>query len=172
MKKLLLITALYANAAGLHQEQSLVSQLGPRSDVRSIEAIARYGCDAVPLLVQQLEVVQTEELDLLDDRRDPRAMRVIWSIAALRYITGRDFYAVRSWRIDPASVRHQRLASGAPPGRTKFFGIWMSRQIAYFAPPAQQRNIIRRWQRYSSSGQCIRRSENRDFMFWLYGVRG
>lgn len=172
MNTTLVLTTLAASIIAPGQPQSLVSQLGPRSDVSSVESIAQYGCEAVPLLVQQLEVIRASDMDFLNGADRPREMRVIWSIAALRYITGKDFYAGRTWRIDPNSVRHQRLASGAPRGRTKFFGIWMSRQIVYFAPSAQQQEIIRRWQRYSASGQCRGGSENRDFMFWLYGVRG
>lgn len=149
--------------------ESAAGGLGAESDYRAVEMVGSFGCDAVPLLVQQLEPVEVDQIDLLEGHRHQQAMRVIWSIAALRYITGKDFYADRLHSMDAAQVGPNMLSMGAPPGSIKFFGVWMSRGTIFFSSTAQQRDIIDRWHRYIASGSC-ERNENRDIGFWLYGV--
>jgi hypothetical protein len=151
--------------------ERLVAGLGLQSDDRSIETIGRFGCRAVPALVRQLEVVWV--VRVLNDEAQlyPREARVVWTIAALRHITDTDFHAPRPSWFDRGSTSVRMLTMGAPPGRTKFFGVWESRGSYYFAPPAQQRAIIAQWRRYSASGACRRARPNPDFAFWLHGMR-
>lgn len=150
--------------------ESLVAGLGLESDYRSVEAVGRFGCRAVPALVRQLEVVGTNRVLRHEEERHPREIRVAWTIAALRHITDTDFYAPRVGWSDPAAAGVQVLTRGAPPDSTKFFGVWQSRGSYYFSTPAQQRTIIEQWRRYSSSGVCRDGRRNRDFYFWLYGA--
>lgn len=150
--------------------ERLVAGLGPQSDHRSIEAIGRFGCQAVPALVRQLEIVRTERVLSHEKERHPRAIRVAWTIAALRHITDTDFYAPHTGWFDPAD-RIRILRRGAPINSTKFFGVWQSRGSYHFATPAQQRAIIDQWRRYSASGACRRARLNPNFSFWLYGQR-
>jgi len=161
----------YVLAAVGGSPEGAVASLGPESDYRAVENVARFGCAAVPLLVRQLEVVTPAVIGHGEKASYPREMRVVWSIASLRYITDRDFYADQSAPGDPDSARQQMLVDGAPPGQTKFFGIWMSRGTVYFASPDEQRDIIRQWQAYSTSGQCGGSRMNRQLSFWLYGAR-
>lgn len=151
--------------------ESLVSSLGPHSDYRSVEEIGRHGCRALPALVRQLEIVPADRVPRHDQELYPREMRVVWSIAALRHITNTDFHAPRPSSFDPESHGGQALSLGAPPDSTKFFGIWMSRGIHYFAPAAQQRTILAQWRRFDASGACRRARPNPDVAFWLNGLR-
>lgn len=169
--KPILLFALVAACQASSTVESLVSRLGPRSDYRSVEEIAQYRCAAVPFLVRQLEVVPPRSITFLDAERYPREIRVFWTIATLRYITNRDFYASRNWRVDPHSVRDYMLALGAPPDKTLYFGTWPSRGAVYFARPEEQREIIRQWREYSASGNCESPSGERDSLFWLHGTR-
>jgi hypothetical protein len=89
--------------------------------------------------------------------------------ASLRHITGRDFYAPLTRRLNFDVPGAQPLVSAAPPNRIKFYGIWMSRGSVYFSTPAEQRTIIRQWRPYSASGACRHDWPNYDFMFYLYG---
>jgi hypothetical protein len=147
--------------------ESAIAGLGSRSDVTSVEEVARFGCSAVPRLVQQLKMIEPRQFNLRDAERHPGDMRVIWSIAALRAITGNDFYASRDPQSKRGSPRLDML--GAGKGRTKFFGIWPSRGIVYFATREQQRRIIGKWRKYNQLGSCRGGSQNRDSEFWLYG---
>lgn len=149
--------------------EEAVSRLGPDSDWTAVREVARYGCKAVPLLVRQLEAVETNQLNLSDSKRHPRAMRVIWSIAALRAISGRDFYTRQTSSQKSYSSRADMLRG--PQGNTKLFGIWFSRGTVYFAPPMQQRQIIAKWRRYSVSRSCREGNQSQDPKFWLYGRR-
>lgn len=151
--------------------EAAVSRLGPRSDIAAVEEVARYGCQAVPYLARQLHVTNVRQINFSQSERHPEEMRIIWSIAALRYISGQDFHATQESRGNPDSARYQMLRIGAPAGSTKFFGIWMSRGTTYFASPHEQKKIIDGWRRYSSSGICKPSGEKRrDILFWLYGV--
>jgi hypothetical protein len=163
--------AVIASLTAVITMETAVSRLGPQSDYKSIEEVATFGCKAVPLLVDQLEVVPEEPVRFLEKDRHPLEMRVLWSIAALRFITGKDFYAEGGVRRQADSPRDQMLTIGVPKGSAKFFGIWMSRGIVYFAPKDQQSNIIRKWRRYSSAGACKKpMHSSEDSQFWLYGI--
>src|SRR5688572_24638753 len=89
------------SVAGGGDVDPMVRELGLPSDYRLVEAIGRHGCRAVPALVRQLEVVRTRRIVGFETDRYPRAMRVVWTIATLRHITGQDFYAPRPARFDP-----------------------------------------------------------------------
>lgn len=172
MKRVVMLLAVVAcqqdNAARV---EVLASLLGPDSDYTSVEEIGRYGCDAVPYLVQQLAVADVEETNFLEGKSHPAAMRMLWSIATLRYITEVDFYADQEVTGEPNSPRQQRLTSGAPSGQTKFFGIWPSRGNIYFARRSEQEEIILSWRAYSRSDRCESSGGQRDAIFWLYGER-
>ncbi len=160
-------------AAGTLAPESaeLIARLGPDSDVHSVEAIARSGCSAVPALVSQLEIARTTQVMHFAGQAPVREFRTLWSLATLRYITGRDFYAIQARPLDGESVRQQMLTIGAPSHHSKLYGIWMSRGAVYFARPEEQASIIKQWQRFSASGRCREGQVDQDVMFWLYGDR-
>lgn len=147
-----------------------IKSLGPQSDFASVERIARYGCRAVPIIVKELEAVGGGNFNFKDKVHYPRQMKALWSIATLRYITGQDFYAKAGSSTSRDSPQYQMLTKGAPAGTVKYFGIWMSRGVIYFASSKQQQDVVKQWKSYVTSGRC---NENmkRDPVFWLYGIR-
>jgi hypothetical protein len=151
----------------------LVDGLGPKSNYRDLERINAFGCKAVPLLARQL-VPSTDEFVLDQGRQPARASKLVWTIAALRYVTGEDFHAPkRTARIGLATEpRVQFLTRGVPEGKAKIFGFWMSRSRVYFAQPSAQRIIIAQWRAFVRSGKCKTSLKgHRDVQFWLYGGR-
>jgi hypothetical protein len=164
---LVLVAALAAPSA----PGSAVSRLGPDSDYRSVAAVARLGCAAVPELTRQLSYVRPERMHFYDGARHAKAMRVLWSLAALRAITGKDFYAPDRSLAGSEDARAQMLRMGAPAGSSKLFGIWPSRGRIYFAGRVQQSRIIRQWRAFAASGRCTGAGATRDAEFWVYGTR-
>ena len=150
-----------------------IAHLGIQSDYKDLEAIDKFGCDAVPALVRELRVVSARELKPDEQSAKPDAIHVAWSLAALRYTTGRDFYG--RWRPQPYekySVRAKFfLTQFAPKGDAKLFGSWMSNGTIYFSPMVTQKQIIREWVDYAASGSC-KRSDwigRREADFWFFG---
>jgi hypothetical protein len=120
---ILALIAAAMNPTAPGEVERLVARLGLQSDYRSVEAIGRYGCRAVPALVRQLEVVRVVRVLGYEEERHPREIRVAWTIAALPHyrhgFLGTPATLVRSrfaWR--PVSDPRRS------PDSTKFFGIW------------------------------------------------
>jgi hypothetical protein len=133
-----------------------ITALGENSTYKDLEHLDQIGCSAVPALVDELHVVTNRELTADEQSKEPSASHVVWVIAALRYITGLDFYGQTSKSaLSRYSARAQLfLRQFAPPGETKFFGSWMSHGTLYFAPATAQRQIIREWKYYAAAGNC------------------
>lgn len=154
-----LLTA--ALASNMIQE---INKLGPSSDVRSLERIAHFGCAAVPQLVRNLKATNIAEAKLSSPAKGG-ALKLVWTIAALRYISGQDFRSVHASNSSP--VGRQMLRSGGSGG--KIFGVWASRELVYFNSVTAQRDIISKWVRFSRTGGCRPGTANSDVSFWLYG---
>jgi hypothetical protein len=168
-----LIVELFASLHGSVERpiEAAVSQLGARSDINSVEEVARFGCEAVPYLTRRLHTVDNRKINFNNAEQYPREMQVLWSIASLRYISGKDFYATKRKSIGQDAVGRQMLRMGAPRGMTKLFGIWMSRGTIYFASEGEQTEIIRKWRKYGASHTCqTSQQSGRKISFWLYGV--
>lgn len=160
---IVMLAIMLTSAQSLTQE---VRGLGPQSDVRSLERIAQHGCRAVPLLVANLRPVNLRKATL--SSTDVRAMKLVWSIAALRYVTGQEFRSNILSNSDP--VGQKMLSRGGSGG--KIYGVWMSREIVYFNSVKAQREVIAKWERYSRSGVCRPGYINTNISFWMYGDSG
>lgn len=141
-----------------------INKLGPASDVHSLERIAHFGCAAVPQLVRNLKATDITE-EKLSSAAKPGALKLVWTVAALRYISGQDFRSPHASNSSP--VGRQMLRSGGPGG--KIFGVWASRELVYFNSVTTQRSIISKWVRFSRTGGCRPGAVNSDVSFWLYG---
>jgi len=135
--------------------------------------IDRYGCTAVKQLAENLKILPSGHYS--PSHQTGRLQRQVYTIAALRYITGKDFYGRKSktqLRIYDEAGK-DFLTDTAPKGRTKYFGIWMSRGSIYLAPRGAQAQVIAAWKAYARSGACQhsawlgRTSPN----FYLSGIR-
>ena len=98
-------------------------------------------------------------------------MRVIWSIRALRYLTGQEFRA-RTEHVfgnsDSEQTRKDLLTSHGK--RTvSFFAEWMSRGSIYVAPGDAQREIIRQWRAWHAAhGKTWQLGPEPDFNDWYF----
>src|SRR5688572_17874382 len=166
----LLFATLMTLSIGASTDTSLsaaIAALGPKSDSAAVERVARFGCAAIPFLVRQLKPVESQEINIMNADRHPEEMRTIWSVAALRAVSGKDFYTYQVDESRPNTPRFDMLRAG--DRRTKLFGIWASRGTVYFSTPDQQRRIIYKWKDYARSKSCRSSNASRDPVFWLYG---
>jgi hypothetical protein len=131
-----------------------IAKLGSDEASSQLDFIDQFGCAAVPELVGNLRVVPRGHYP--PQHQPEEVQRVVYLVAALRYVTGEDFYGT----ISPPELKaydgpgRQFLLEDAPPRHAKFFGWWMSRGSLYLAPERTQAQIIAAWRRYARSGAC------------------
>jgi hypothetical protein len=102
-----------------------------------VQALHVAGRAAVPLLVDELHVVDPE-------RFDDRTMHVVWCVRALRSLTGEDFYFKTTLPLS------RRSAGFLDPKRPMgFIAYWMSHATLYVAPPDVQRRVIDAWKAWA-----------------------
>jgi hypothetical protein len=131
-----------------------IERLGSDEASSQLDLIDQFGCAAVPELVRNLRVVPRGHYP--PQHQPEEVQRVVYLIAALRYITAEDFYGTISRRELKAydGPGRQFLPEDAPPRHAKFFGWWMSRGSLYLAPERTQAQIIAAWRVYARSGAC------------------
>lgn len=128
-----------------------VASLGPQTtpaELRTLEGEPRL---AVRLLVDQLKSVDEIVVRNWEFDQHTNAMKVVWALRGLRYLTGtnvraRTDYAFGTNEIE--LVRSQMLGWNPSDCGVDFFGVWMSRDSIYFAPQDAQEAIILRWKRW------------------------
>lgn len=110
-------------------------------------------------LVRSLHVVHDTHVVGYEQDRHPQAMRVVWALRALRYLTDcQDFRAPtaddpakwdearRDWLLrDDAGVP---MKNWKPADGVRFFATWMSRDSVFIAPRDAQEKIITQWVRW------------------------
>jgi hypothetical protein len=161
------LLALLLSGAQTNRGAELAHKLGATSDVKSLEALSKFGCSAVPTLAYQLKVTRTRKVSL-SDRTVHRELKIVWTIAALRYITGMDFRT--NIVSSPYPEGREMIRKGGKSGG-QAFGVWMSRELVYFNNAKAQSDIFTRWKRFARRGLCRQGHENHDVLFWLYGIR-
>lgn len=148
----------------------IIRSLGIGTTRDDYDVLEQHRCDAPALLVGQLETVPQRVIPMRDQIHNRRAMHVVEVLAALRFLTGRDFHGPTGRARDRDS--RQFLTTGLPPGQSRFSAIWMSRQTTYFAPVATQRVILQRWRRFVARQWDCRTPANprrKDDLFFRYG---
>lgn len=155
--------------------RAAVSGLGEARGPRDFELLDAHRCAALPLLAAELRPVPEGRIahDELPSR--PAAMHVVWTIMALRYLTGEEMTARTSAPLPKTGGvpgdAWDLLRKGLPRGETQFFAVWMSRDHVYLADVAAQRRIIEKW-RALATGPCRPPAGDwrKDQMFWISGV--
>jgi hypothetical protein len=135
----------------LAQESTSVSgeirQLGRGNDDRQIVGtLAKAPRLAVQLLIDELRPVN--ETRILASEKRPEAEHVLWSIRALRYLTGgKDFCGQTRHEFDKSEFERNRKYWLYSRHRTcvSFFAMWPSRGTEYVAPQDAQNEIILKW---------------------------
>jgi hypothetical protein len=129
-----------------------VSNLGPKTALSDLTQFRKDPHLAVHLLVAQLTPVTEVRICPIDKEKHTNAMKVLWSIRALRYLTGQDFTAETKHQFgydDIDDQRNQMLHHlSGDKDQVTFFGVWMSRDCVYFAPLDAQNKIIEKWKEW------------------------
>ena len=133
----------------------LVANLGLNTSLQELQQLRRDPHLAVRLLVSQLKPVDEVKILAWEQEKHADAMKVVWSIRALRFLTRRDFLSETDYRFgdsETEDTRNQMLHhhTGAK-NRVSFFGVWMSRDSIYFAPVDAQEKIITKWKEWLRS---------------------
>ncbi|MEP7355478.1 MAG: hypothetical protein ABI824_19790 [Acidobacteriota bacterium] len=131
--------------------EDLVKELGQSdgSDVQRVQQLAERPALAAKLLISQLHLVKPARV--LASEKDRDTEHVLWSIRALRYLTGgKDFCAATSYRFGSSELEVNRKYWLMLDGRTclPFFAMWPSRGSDYIAPADVQTKIIDQWRKW------------------------
>lgn len=131
----------------------LVKALGSdNNDLERIRILAQQPGESARLLVAELHPVAG--IRILSGERGARwkdTLHVIWCLHALRYITGGlEFRARTAHEFSSGEIEeHRKWFVGGEQfrkdGTVRFFGVWMSRDSTYIAPPDAQIEIIQKW---------------------------
>jgi hypothetical protein len=129
------------------QLQHFVARIEDVRDVQELAVLRKKPSEAAACLIHQLRVVDVTVLRPDERSRRPEDFRTIWSIRALRYLTGgKDFCAPTAHFDELDKDRQQFLTIRCGPGPdVSFFGVWMSRDVIYVAPEDAQEKIIQQW---------------------------
>jgi hypothetical protein len=135
------------------------------------ELLTMHDCwsHLIPVLISQLKPV--DELVIRSSYCDKykNALNVVWSIRALRYITGVDFYGTAlSFDYDD-EIRGDLLTKNGDLNKTPFFATWMSRDYIYFSDMHVQEQIIKKWKNALKEGIQVRSaSQKRSIDDWYF----
>ena len=132
--------------------QAVVRDLEVTDYRRSFPALLRRPRTAAACLVGELRVIEQAKLPPKKPWEagvpDP-ALHVIWSLRALRFLTGgREFHAPTTSRPTRRNEHEHVIASRDRPDELRFFGTWMSRETVFLAPGDTQQKIIEQWKRW------------------------
>jgi hypothetical protein len=139
------------------QLKSLVAALGNDTGPDDLDNLERrFGCSALPVLVNELKPVREKELYADAQAKHPAAMHLAFVVAALRYITGNEFTAPtprRDLKYHSENAKYW-LTLEAPPGEARIISYWPSHGTQYFGPIKTQRRVIELWRTFARSGEC------------------
>jgi hypothetical protein len=127
--------------------EKAVSELG--RDGANVDRVKLMKTDprkAVGLLVSQLSTVSREKL--VAGEKDADAEHILWSIRALRYLTGgKDFCAATNYDFGSTEEEKNRRywLTFRHGSCLRFFALWPSRDAVYIAPRDTQEKIIAEW---------------------------
>jgi hypothetical protein len=95
-----------------------------------------------------------------------RHPQVVWSIRALRSLTGLDFRAPTKRELEEDESHFLDLNA---KGEVRFFGTWMSRDRVWVAPLGAQTAIIGKWREwFEKHGQTFSYVNDRNFDNWYF----
>ena len=154
----LIVTIFAACSPGTAADQQsralseLVASLGPDTQADDLKQLRGRPRDAVRLLIASLQPIPEEKVVAHDRDAHRTALRVVWTVRALRYLTGKNFRAPTAHVFGPSEDERTReeLLKKDDDNNVSFFGTWMSRDSVYIAPPDAQRAIIEAWRRWFS----------------------
>jgi hypothetical protein len=119
--------------------------------VTTITRLAEFPQTSVPLLIQELRPLNIAKLDVETNapKENAEALHVMWSLRALYFITGTNFFARTSYKFSESEIDDRRSSLlSRQKNRFCFFMEWMSRGTVYLAPIDVQQQIITEWKHW------------------------
>jgi len=156
------------------QIRSVVSQLGHADDNydfhKDFEVLGTAPAVAACYLVKALRVIREIHIAARDKQKHGLAMHVIWSIRALRYLTGGlDFTGRTEYKFKESEKQRKYFLTQKGVEQLPFFSVWMSRDAIYIAPPDAQTEIIDKWLRwYSENGETFHYEPSQSIDQWYF----
>lgn len=150
--------------------ERLGSKVSNRDFQKDFDLLERDPPVSACYLIRELRVVVETEITALDQEKHAAAMRVIWSIRALRYLTGGlDFKGRTKYEFKETESERTYFLTRAGEEELPFFAVWMSRDTVYIAPPDAQGEIIEKWNRwYSERGETFRYNPSKSIDEWYF----
>ena len=153
LRGVLLLALISLSMGALADDQSLqkaADDLGrSEQSIPLVKSLAADPSKAAGLLVSQLRTVQAEKL--LNGQRRPDVEHVLWTIRALRFLTGgKDFCAPTVHKFAKTEEERDReyWLRFHKHSCLTFFAIWPSRGTEYVAPVDVQKKIIAQWKEW------------------------
>jgi hypothetical protein len=128
-----------------------VKNLGPSTKPEDLAPLRANPLKATELLIQQIALVCETKILAENQKSHPAEMRVIWSIRALRYLSGLNFAARTKHRFHDKKADRAQFLGLTAENEVVFFGTWMSRDSIYLAPRDAQLEIIEKWKKWATS---------------------
>ncbi len=134
--------------------RAFVEQIEDVRDLDSLAFLTAKPRDSAACLIRQLRVVDASILKPEDAHARPSDFRVVWTVRALRYVTGGLDFCASTAHEDQLDDQHRQfLRVRCPSPDVSFFGVWMSRDVTFLAPRDAQESIIHKWvQWYEKNG--------------------
>lgn len=147
-----------------------VASLGAGTRPEHLKQLRENGRDSVELLIAALQPIPEDKVPADNKKAHQAALHVVWSLRALRYLSGKDFRASTAHVFgDQDDERRREKLLRKEDGTVTFFATWMSRDSVYIAPADAQRAIIEAWRRwYSEQDETWRPVAERPIDDWYF----
>lgn len=156
------------------QVEKIVISLGRKDsssdNLDSLKCLMTDPANAAQLLIKQLHVVSEKTITPENQSQHEEAMHVVWSLRALRYITGGlDFEGATSYSKSTLGLPRWHLLTIRNQRKLTFFGTRMSHDTVYIAPQDVQSSVIQQWQRwYIANGRNFKYKPADSSMEWYF----
>jgi hypothetical protein len=148
-----------------------------KSAEEPLELLLEKPMAAACQLIAELKLVDELRVGGLEQEEHPAAMRVVWSIRALRYITGcgdfrgstKERFAMERMlpRYDTLGPREQFLMRDSRD-KVPFFAVWMSHDSTFFAARDAQAQIIAQWRGWLNEVDNFEFDRCEDSIEWYF----
>jgi hypothetical protein len=140
------------------------------SFLANFDKLAKAPVVAACYLIGELHVVPETVITAYTRKEHKPSMHVIWSLRALRYITGAlEFRAKTKYEIKNSEEPRKYWLTYKKTEDLPFFAVWPSRDAVYISPPDTQAAIIEKWRRwYSESGQTFEYKTSQKLNEWYF----
>ena len=144
--------------------EAAIAKLGENTDAKGFtqfETLYQNPHRAAELLVAALKPIRRGQYV------SGKHPQVVWSIRALRSLTGLDFRGTT--KADLAEDESHFLDHDPKTDEVRFFGTWMSRDRCWVAPVDAQTIIIEKWRKWlREHGESFTYVANRNFDNWYF----